>query len=447
MYRDRRRFTPEDFGLAASPVYPGPGRMRYLFGDSTPFPYEFDFLKTLGAFMTAATRVVQLESESKTQARDLALLSQERVRGLEAVQVLHNQLLAWLGQVVPGVNAGPRGTVTDDASATSMEYARKIKEYSAKVANDQRQQDKASTEREGAQLLSENERRSAEIKVALDHFFQVAVLPVLSSRTSIKLLEGKEKDHRYEVGVVFRNLGDIVTSFLLSTAKSREWSAPRRVADIAPGLDLMVGTKKSFFKGVVTPETVHLDDYVISRADLHDRGSEIVLRRRADQKDAYAFRLTRSDKHGSAGEVDRLEDPNGKSLPPALEREDVAKLENLAEKMRSSLAELYSEREGVVRVEVEGKDVYKHRIALQVVSRLVGTFAPLVEEIARRSPSEQELSLKLENEQGKREELYLRRDELLKKLQPLNAEGRAVFAPLGLDDWVPTLTIRPPDVG
>lgn len=420
--------------------------MRYLYGDSTPFPYEFDFLKTLGAFMTAATRVVQLEAEAQQQARDLTALSQERVRGLEAVQTLHNQLLAWLGQVVPGTNAGPRGTVSDETHQSALDYARKVKEHSAKVANDQRQHDKDATEREGAQLLAENDRRQAEIKVALDSFFRVAILPVMSSRTSVKLLEGKERDHRYEVGVVFRNLGEIVTSFLLSTAKSREWSAPRRVADVATGLDLMVGTKKSFFKGVVTPETVHLDDYLISRADLHDRGCEIALRKKAELKDAYVFRISRSDKRGSSGEVDRLEDPNGKSLPPALDPQDIVKLENLAQAMRASLAELYLEREAVVRVEVDGKDIYKNRIALQVVSRLVRSFAPVVEEITRRSPSEQELSLKLENEQGKREELYLKREELLKTLQPLNAEGRAVFAPLGLDDWVPTLTIRPPDV-
>jgi hypothetical protein len=101
----------------------------------------------------------------------------------------------------------------------------------------------------------------------------------------------------------------------------------------------------------------------------------------------------------------------------------------------------------VVRIDLDGKDVYKNHLGLALVSRLVKTFAPIVEEITTRSPSEAELSLKREDDSGKREELYLRREELLKKLQPLNAEGRGYFAPLGLDDWVPTLTVRPPDVG
>ncbi|NUP09070.1 MAG: hypothetical protein HOW73_23715 [Polyangiaceae bacterium] len=420
--------------------------MRYLYGVSTPFPYEFDFLQTLGAFMTSATRVVQLDAEAQQQAKDLASISQERIRGLDAVQGLHNQVIAFMGQVLPSAGTGPRGTQSDDVHPAALDYVRKIKDYSARIANDQRQQEKDTTEREGSQLLAENDRRAGDTRSALDLFFRTAVLPILSSRTSLKLLEGKDKDTaRYEVGVVFRNMGDIVTSFLLSTANSALWGTPRKVADLTTGVDLMVGVKKSFFKGVVTPETVHLDEYVISRADVHDRGSEIALRKRVDQKDAYVFRITKSDKSIS-GEVERLDDPNGKALSPALDGQDLAKVDQLAQTIRTSLTELYNEREAVVRVEIEGKDVYKNRLAMHVVGRLIRAFSPIVEEIAARSPSQQELSLKLENENGKREELYLKRDDLLKKLAPLNADGRGVFAPLGLDDWVPTLTLHPSEV-
>ncbi len=416
--------------------------MRYLYGDSTPFPYEFDFLRTLGAFMTAATRVVQLEAEGQRQAADLAALSQHRVLGIDAVQALHQQVLVTMNQLVTQ-DAGPRGTISEETHPAALDFARRIKDYSARIVQEQRANDKNETEREGQQLLAENERRAAEIKIALDQFFKVAILPVLSSRVSVKLLESKEHA-RYEIGVVFRNLGDIVTSFVLSPARSAGWSGARRVLDLTPGFDLVVGAKKSFFKGVVTAEQVHLDEYVISRADVHDRGSEIAIRKRSDQKDAYVFRITKTEK-GATGEVDRLEDPNAKALSPVLEPQDLVKVDALAQAVRTSLAELFYDREAVVRVEIEGKDVYKNRMALSLVSRLVRTFAPIVEEIVARSPSQQELSLKLENDQGKREELYLKRDEVLEKLQPLNAEGRKVFAPLGLDDWVPTLTIRPPD--
>lgn len=66
--------------------------------------------------------------------------------------------------------------------------------------------------------------------------------------------------------------------------------------------------------------------------------------------------------------------------------------------------------------------------------------------IAKRSPNEFELTLKVESEGGRREELYLRKDVLIGALQPLPAKGRDVFAPLGLDSWVPPMTTAPPPV-
>jgi len=406
--------------------------MRYLYGDSTPFPYEFDFLLTLGAFMTAATRVVQLEAEAQHQARELASLSHARAQGVEATEAIHQALQLAINQIV-----------SHDAHPAAHDYARKIREYSARAVHELRGGDKNTSDREGQQLAADNERRSGETRHHLDQFFKVAVLPILSSRVSVKLLEGGA---RYEIGVVFRNPGEIITSFVLSTARHPAWGAPRRVADFSAGFDLMIGAKKSFFKGAVTPELIHLDEYVVTRADVHDRGCEIAIKKKLEQKEAFVFKVTKTDKSIS-GEVDRLDDPNSRSLSPVLDPQEIAKVEELSYAIRNSLTQLFGDRESVVRVELDGKDIYKNRISHALVVRLVKTFAPIVEEIAGRSPSQQELSLKLENDQGKREELYLRRDELVRTLQPLNADGRLVFAPLGLDEWVPTLTARPPEAG
>ena len=268
-------------------------------------------------------------------------------------------------------------------------------------------------------------------------------MPILSSRVSVKLLDGGA---RYEIGVVFATRARSSTELRARHARHPAWGAPRRVADFVTGFDLMIGAKKSFFKGVVTPEQVHLDEYVVSRADVHDRGCEIAIRKKLEQKESFVFKINKTDK-GMSGEVDRLDDPNAKALPPTLDPQEIVKVDELAQAIRSSLAELFRERESVVRVELDGKDIYKNRLSHALVVRLVKTFAPIVEEIAGRSPSQEELSLKLENDQGKREELYLRRADLVQTLQPLNADGRFVFAQLGLDDWVPTLTVRPPDVG
>ena len=84
--------------------------------------------------------------------------------------------------------------------------------------------------------------------------------------------------------------------------------------------------------------------------------------------------------------------------------------------------------------------------ALRLVERMVALFAPTVAEITARSPNPHELSLKRETDEGKREELYLRREELHRKMEPLPAEGRRIFGPLGLEAWMPGVTQAPPPV-
>jgi hypothetical protein len=55
-----------------------------------------------------------------------------------------------------------------------------------------------------------------------------------------------------------------------------------------------------------------------------------------------------------------------------------------------------------------------------------------VGEIARRSPNAHELSLKVENDSGRREEIYLRKAQLVSSLSSVTPKERGVFDPLGL---------------
>src|SRR5262249_40629111 len=97
-------------------------------------------------------------------------------------------------------------------------------------------------------------------------------------------------------------------------------------------------------------------------------------------------------------------------------------------------------------VSLDSQPVFESGLALPFIVRLVAMFAPTVREIAKRSPNEYELTLKTEAEGGRREELYLRKEALVSTLQPLPGKGREVFAPLGLDKWVPSMTAVPPPV-
>lgn len=68
------------------------------------------------------------------------------------------------------------------------------------------------------------------------------------------------------------------------------------------------------------------------------------------------------------------------------------------------------------------------------IRNLVAFAAPIVAEIARRTPNAAELALKLVKEGGRREEIYVRKADLAKKLEILEPSQQLAFAPLNFGD-------------
>ena len=67
----------------------------------------------------------------------------------------------------------------------------------------------------------------------------------------------------------------------------------------------------------------------------------------------------------------------------------------------------------------------------ELCRRLIDAYAPIVAEVAKRSPG-RELVLRRQVADGRREAVFLRRDELVDKVAQLPDELRALFDPLGL---------------
>jgi hypothetical protein len=187
-----------------------------------------------------------------------------------------------------------------------------------------------------------------------------------------------------------------------------------------------------------------VDDWIVGGFDADETQARIALRKKLDQKDSLIFRIRWTDQ-GLAGEVEHPGDPNASAVSPQVDAADLTHLDRLWKALRAAAAPSLEHRLRLLAMTLDGVEVFERRLELGVVVRFVDVFAPLVTEIARRSPSEHELSLKREADGGRREEIYLRRDDLLAKLEALASDGRAVFAPLGLEGWVPAAaTIAPP---
>jgi hypothetical protein len=94
-------------------------------------------------------------------------------------------------------------------------------------------------------------------------------------------------------------------------------------------------------------------------------------------------------------------------------------------------------------VRLDNRDVLKHNLVIDLLERLVRYYRPVVQQIARRSSNPEELTIKIDRGDGRREELYLDKNALISKLAnlPASVQGRLGIPELwngGRGDGVPS---------
>jgi len=407
--------------------------MRFLYGDSTPFPLGYNFLTTLEAFMNASTRIVQLDVEGNALAKQRDDLAQNRIKGLESLESFHNVVMRAV-----------QDTASKVQHPNTLEYARAMADYATRYIEEHRRTTLAANERDAGQLRGDSERRAGEMRANLEAFLKVARLPVLKTKIAIRLnVDGK--DTRHAGTAAFDHPDGIATAFTIAPHRVPAWSVPRRVSELAQGVDLRVGVEKSWLRGTVTPKQLNVDDWTITQVDMSEDVFELHLRKRLTEKELLVFQLHRTES-GVQGTMQQPNATQGDVVPGALSPQDVAQIERVWVALRGAVREVVEQKEQLLTVLLDGQPVFENGLAVPFITRLVAMFAPTVREIAKRSPNEFELTLKTESEGGRREELYLRKEALVSTLQPLPARGREIFAPLGLDGWVPSMTQAPPPV-
>src|SRR5205814_6104883 len=106
--------------------------------------------------------------------------------------------------------------------------------------------------------------------------------------------------------------------------------------------------------------------------------------------------------------------------------------------------ELLGQRKSIVDATLDDRPLRGHDGPGVLAERLITAVAPVTQEIARRSPSTTELVLKRLVAGGRREEIFVTKADLRKKIAGLSPAQRSLFDPLGFgDDAVPASHARP----
>jgi hypothetical protein len=389
--------------------------MRFLYGDSVPFPPQYDFLAALEVFCAQAARVVRTDAETRALRQSTDDAARKRSATVEELEAFHVE-------AVFAMRDRAKGTVP-----IVTDYTTQLCDHATRIVEEARRSAVRAEERDQATIRTECEQRRSEVREALEKLLIAVRLPVTDTQVAMQVVEG-----RNDFTAVFTHEGELVETFALAVDGAEPWRQPCRVADVAQGLSLPVGVRRGLFKRTVAPETITLDEYVLGGFELREDRADLRLRKRSDLPDSLVFAIRRTDGHLSA-EVHHPDDAEAESgLTPALDEPSTAQVERLWQALVKACTPLYVRKKRLISLSLGGSDVVDKDLGNKVVSLVVAAIAPIVSEVSRRSPNAHELSLKVENDSGRREEIYLRKAQLVSALATVAPKERSVFDPLGL---------------
>ncbi|MCC6994453.1 MAG: hypothetical protein IT370_07480 [Deltaproteobacteria bacterium] len=159
-----------------------------------------------------------------------------------------------------------------------------------------------------------------------------------------------------------------------------------------------------------------------AQPDIHSPGFDITIR-----DEAPRVSITK------VGGKDKDKDRESEAAEPYdVEGADETKLLTLYDKLADPLAELTDNRKALVQAALDGQLLRQVERPVVLVERLVTVMAPIVREIAAHSLSPTELVLRRPISADHREEIFVPKAELTRKLEALPESERAMFEPLGL---------------
>lgn len=397
---------------------------RYLYGDSEPFPEGFDVLVALRAFVRASSRMLALAYEADELERSLGERAQEHLHAIDALQAF----FSGVGDVI--AERAARSGAPQAVGPYASQLLEQVEALSAKA----RAARAKNLDADQVDVTSRIRERRAEIRAALSEYLLGDPLPVESWAISLGL--GGTAPHGQ---VVRSHPGDLTTTFSLDVARDASWGRPRKVADFSPGLALQVGFKKAFLRSSLHPDIVVLDELAIASLELGPDSMEVHLRRKLDApRDSLVITLDPDDRTGlPVAKVTRFDERSGAAgdAPYTSQGEEIDRVLDLAAALRAECGPLVARKQRLLSAQLDGHDVFERNLVQVLLQRISDRLAPVVGEVARHSPSPAELSLKIERDDGRREELYLRKSDLLQMVAELPPEAiqlyqRLSFLPL-----------------
>jgi hypothetical protein len=401
--------------------------MGYLYGDSTPSQLEVNFIEFLRDAVECCVQVLLADQRNGEGAA--------HTRALEVAAAAEIARLEKAGALVP--KALEATSIGDSSSATGRCVAEIVRSAADIV--------RAAVEAESANVQAAINRRDAEAAVeravfakALETLLIKHDLPEMTSDASIALVGGT----RYACRLHIRTAFGLEAAMELEVPAGHLLERVVRVDRLAERLEVQVPEMAGWLHKEIKLRTQHLEKHHLFSFSSGRRESTLQLRVAPDgmgpgydvifANEGGPIRLVRVDEQQKREESFDVQEGDG------------PKLSALREKIGAAIGELARHRTKLVEAKLDGEPLQSHPTPTLLVERLIAVLVPETREIAARSQSRSELVLRRSLGGDRREEIFLSRQDLELKLEPLSDRNRALFDTLLLEGGAPVNRSEPP---
>lgn len=401
--------------------------MAFLYGDSTPFPLDENFIDTLRNATDICIALLRADESLDGIQRSVEEEKQAAERDLRGVE----RLVAAVNQVLePQVATNIGSAYVQGVCGRLLQTAQSVVDNAAKDVVARRD---AAVRQADSKMATERAR----IPQALERFLLAHEIPGtqwsiswITRRGTTQQTQGPTQANAWALA---RTPIGLEATFELDVSQSPLWARPFKLGDIKAEVAIQLPHKGGWLDRGTSLREERLDRLFVTEVNLTPQRASVVLRRGVRPL-GPGYELTISPDGKTAPEIKPIGEEGAAASDEKLVLEglDAAAIVDVWQMIESRLVPLATKRVRLAQALLEGLPLAEIKSPAKVAQTLIHVTAPLVREMGRRSPVPGELVLKRQVEDGRREELFISIRELTDKFATLTPERQSYFGEYGL---------------
>jgi hypothetical protein len=373
--------------------------VRVLYGDSSESNLDANVLDVIVQLVVCSRQV----ADSVVESENLELQRSETTEATASI-------LADLDRFVAQAEFGLRATAKDMKRAEMAGHGEEVVSAVKRMVAEWRTHYVSMHEAEKSRIEQRLEQLQRDMIGAMERF-----VVLLRAQASERLVERIFEGTRYRDEVRAELVPGVRVRLQLT---DDELEQPRRLRTlIGKGHRIQVGTRRSRLRRAEEPNIVSLDDMLALEIVVTPDRARIVLSKKTKGEDRLRIELAARG-NGADGVAVRS-GGTAVALPPA----DRPAIDALWHALQAEAVRVVTKPATLAGLLLDDVEVEDAPTMLECLERFVEVYRPVVERIATRSPNRDELTIKIERD-GKREEAWIRRDELAQHYHAMPHEQR-----------------------